>query len=98
MMTPEQLRRQRLATRNRTRRWRARLAEKRLCDNRRIDRAIVDATSDELRKRAVSDLEATSDLFVAIGRNAWRRLRSTGVSAVDVDLDAAIKRRLIGQS
>jgi len=94
MMTPEQLRRQRLATRDRTRRWRAHLAERRLCDNRRIDRAIVDAAAEALRKCAVAQPEVAKVLFVAIGAGAWQRLRSTGVNAANDDLDAAIKRRL----
>jgi hypothetical protein len=96
MLSGGKLTRQRVLTRDRTRRWRARLNEKRLPDDRHIDRSIVDSLDEVLRKRALEDADATLELVLEIAHGTWRRLRADGVAASDVDLNDAVKKRMIG--
>jgi hypothetical protein len=79
MLTGEQVKKQRAQTRERTRRWRLRLAEARLPDGRQLDHVIADAFMKVWRERGGEgkDAEAVqrvvSLVAVATGRALGRR-------------------------
>jgi hypothetical protein len=93
MLTAEQVRRQRTLTRERTRKWRARMVEAGLPDRRQVDQAIAAAYFRELRRYDRKKVKAPGEL-VEIAVEAAGALKRRGFRTANADYRKWLAHRI----